>query len=270
MQPGGPPAPGKKPLVLVGNNVYWDPNTGTFVNGATNMPGTDATWNPATGELGTDGIQANGGLTVYQGTDGKWRRLLSDELATNPDGTWKTERDRLDAIAYQSRAQAVKGPWITGGIHTIGGSEDGTSRGGTMGVTGAYMAGYMGMIQDQAIAARMRQNTLGHGALSDRFYWYGQDMSDSNYGKKTYGPTGLPAVGIDPWHPNAMVGGGTRYWQSKAGSAEGGEWAVANRRSSTGGVKEVHIHVSAMDAQSLLRAAPQIKEAFAADDKRGY
>jgi len=263
-----PPGPAKLPLVSVGNNVYWDPNTETFVNGATNMPGTDATWNPATGELGTDAIQANGGLTVYQGSDGKWRRLLSDELATNADGTWRTERDRLDAIAYQSRAQAVKGPWITGGIHTIGGSEDGTSRGGTMGVTGAYMAGYMGILQDQAIAARMRQNTLGHGAISDRFYNYGQDMSIHDF-SKSYGSTGLDAPGIDPWHPNAMVGGGTRYWQSKPGSAEGGEWAVASRRSSSGGEKTVIVNVNAMDSQSFLRYAPQIREALRQDDKRG-
>lgn len=270
MQPGTPPAPPKLPLQKVGQDVYWDPNTGTFVNGATNMPGTDATWNPATGELGTDAIQANGGLSVYKNSDGTWRDVITDELATNPDGTFKTARYQQDAVAYQSRAQAVKGPWITGGIHTIGGGPGENQAGATMGVTGAYMSGYMGMIQDQYNQYIKRQNELGHGALSDRFYNYGQDMSDSNYGKKTYESTGLATPGIDPWHPAAMVGGGTRYWQSKPGSAEGGEWAFAMRRQGQGGEKPpVVINVQAMDSQSFLRAMPQIREAMRQDEKRG-
>lgn len=270
MQPGTPPAPPKLPLQKVGQDVYWDPNTGTFVNGATNMPGTDATWNPATGELGTDAVQANGGLSVYKNSDGTWRDVITDELATNPDGTFKTARYQQDAVAYQSRAQAVKGPWITGGIHTIGGGPGENQAGATMGVTGAYMSGYMGMIQDQYNQYIKRQNELGHGALSDRFYNYGQDMSDSNYGKKTYESTGLPMPGIDPWQPGAMVGGGTRYWQSKPGSAEGGEWAFAMRRQGQGGEKPpVVINVQAMDSQSFLRAMPQIREAMRQDEKRG-
>ena len=263
--PGIAPAKpaGKLPLVPVGQDVYWDPNTGTFVNGTTNMPGTDATWNPATGELGTDAVQANGGLTVYQGSDGKWRRVVTDELATNPDGTWKTDRDRLDAIAYQSRAQAGNPALHTGGEHGIA---DGIA-GSTMGVTGAYAAGYLGYMMADAIKYRMRPNELGHGALSDRFYNYGQDMSASGYGKSMYGPEARTAPAIDPWHPNALGGGMTRYWETDDSSA-GGSWKTAGRRQ-VADTPKIVVNVSAMDSQSFLRAAPQIREAMRLDAKRG-
>ena len=270
--PGIAPAKpaGKLPLIDVSPNkdgsVFWDPNTGTFVNGTTNMPGTSATWNPATGELGTDAIQANGGLTVYQGSDGKWRRVVTDELATNPDGTWKTDRDRLDAIAYQSRSQAGDPALHTGGEHGIA---DGIA-GSTMGVTGAYASGYLGFMMADAIKYRMRPNELGHGALSDRFYNYGQDMSDSNFGKKTYGPEDALAPGIDPWHPNAMLGGMSRYWETDTGSTAGGSWKTAGRRQVADSPKQIVVNVQAMDSQSFLRAAPQIREALRLDSKRGY
>ena len=80
-----------------------------------------------------------------------------------------------------------------------------------------------------------------------------------------YGPEAAVDLGIDPWHPNAMTGGGTRF---RAGGSRSAEWETAGRRQ-VADTPKIVVNVNAMDSQSFLRAAPQIREALDIDRKRG-
>lgn len=135
------------------------------------------------------------------------------------DGSWRgTNQNWLDARMWRSQQDARHGD---GGY--VGGAE--------------AQQGYAHIAQKEYGDWLRRPNEEGHGWVngSDRFYNYGQDMSGYDM-KKSYGATGLPAAGVDSWHPGAASDGSgtTRFWELEGNTPEGGSWKTANRRQSSG------------------------------------
>jgi len=279
----GQSGPGKSqlyPLVpMPGGKIAWDPNINDYVPiGPQEIaPDSNVGWSPETGYVTLNPVEANYGLTVYQDSNGAWRDVVTGELATGPDGKFLNSQYQQDAVAWISRLQNDQAKFGQKGLQAA------------VAKPTAWQSFWSG--------AGMTPNSMSNDPhRMNNFEWfttkadwaakgYGEDSewtSDPWFGdvpvewlKTPEGKAYLAMRGIDPennpatrndynpWHPNAMAGGGTRV------HSRDGSYRTVGRRTQdvSSEPKSVNVYVSAMDTQDFIRNAAKIREALRLDDK---
>lgn len=275
------------PLIPMGPNVAWDPNTGTYVTTGLQplAPDSNVGYDPTTGELGViDPVKANYGYSVYQDANGDWRDIVTNELAIGADGRFLTDQYRQDALGWQGRLQNDPGKFTGRGMQApvarLSTMEAFWAKIGMNQAAGPYINDFDWFTTQEDWAQ------LGYGADSEWTSdpWFGfvpKEWLSTPYGQEYLGLRGIdpmnnPATtsSYNPWHPNAIgskkTGIGTRYQDMN------GNWQTAYKRvmpedpTPKESGRHITINIQAFDTQDFIRHGAKIREAIGLDERGGY